>query len=684
MVGGRKSRELRGLDRWLESCEADPWTLSGILGLEELRKAAPRELKRIISLRKERNRPRLKELLKVEATRVANPEKASGAGGVDPSDPLGVLTSAGSLILPEGADRVECLLRPGYLDLFSGAGAVARELSRLSGRWVLSYDIVNSEDQDLLSSKVQREIFRTIEGKAFVGIGAAPVCASMSHAITPAWRTTSEPQGVQGLTCSQQAKVDAGNAFAQFVSSVGELCWKYTIPFWCENPGLSFLWWMPAMKQLASHPEFGFWLLDFCAFNTPWRKRTRILTNTVLKEQRTLCPGCERHRILRGRSRVRKKSWTNVAEPYPSGLASTIAMALTGSSGDRPEFKTLDGTACARCTHCRIGEAKAPGPRKTTATERARSRSGVRLADVELVEPKTAQLEAKLWEGFLEWLTEDCELQTVELLLAAAVTVAPLLRLYGGHLFRSGATLSSFRHLVAFASRKFLDFKFHSKVCWDFVTKWQNLEPLTHRLPLPWKLCQAMASLAVSWRWPRFALSLLIAFLGIREVLKACRRDLVLPSDLLSDNEDKKYLKVREPKSKRRGGGRVQHATITNRALVSACQRVFGGLASESLLFPYSNNTFRRRWDELLKTLGVGTEIPITPGRVRGGAAVHAYQSGVPLHDLLWRMRIQHIATLQHYLQEMAAESVLGQLSASSRASIRAASSLLPCVLDAL
>ena len=74
-------------------------------------------------------------------------------------------------------------------------------------------------------------------------------------------------------------------------------------------------------------------------------------------------------------------------------------------------------------------------------------------------------------------------------------------------------------------------------------------------------------------------------------------------------------------------------------------------------------------------------ELSITPGCVRGGAAVHAYQSGVHVQDLLWKMRIQHIATLQHYLQEMAAEAVFGKIASSSRESIKSASALLPCFL---
>ena len=453
--GDAKLGDFRGLDVLLKECGADPWTLSGIPAFEELRRAAPRALEKTLIARKEKKRPKLRDLLKApeELDLKKAPEGETSCEN-DSVDPHGVQRSRGTLVFPEGVDRAECLLRQGYLDLFSGVGAVARELARLSGRWVLSYDILNSKEQDLLKPEVQKEVIKLIKQGSFVGIGAAPVCSSMSRAITPAWRTVAQPEGTQGLSSCQQAKVEAGNQFAKFIAQVGMLCLQLDLPFWFENPWLSFLWWIPSIQSLRSELGVGFWLLDFCAFGTPWRKRTRILTNTQLRGQRTLCPGCKRLQLLRGRSGEHKQSWTKLAEPYPIRLASTIAMALTGSAGDRPEFRDLDATACAKCTHCRIGESKAPGPRKTTATDRARSRSGLRLSDVNLVEQKTVQLETRLWEGFVDWLTEDCELESVETLLAAAVTVAPLLQLYGDHLSGSGATLTA-------TPRCFC----HSKVC---------------------------------------------------------------------------------------------------------------------------------------------------------------------------------------------------------------------------
>ena len=263
--------------------------------------------------------------------------------------------------------------------------------------------------------------------------------------------------------------------------------------------------------------------------------------------------------------------------------------------------------------------------------------------------------------------------------------MGPLLELYGEYLFKTGASLNSFQHLITFAQRTFGDFKLYSKGCWELVTKWELTEPLVHRPPLPLRICEAMAGVALTWAWPRFALVLLLAFTGILrigEVLAAVRADLVLPVDLLSNDYSKAFLRVPKPKTGRRGGGKQQHATVRDERLIRACTRVFCNLEREQKLFPFSPQTFRKRWNEILAALGVQRELLLTPGSVRGGGCVSAYQAGCSVQDLLWQMRIQNIGTLQHYIQEMAAESIIGQLSQRSRLSISAASSLLPHLLD--
>ncbi|CAE7367340.1 unnamed protein product [Symbiodinium sp. CCMP2592] len=268
-------------------------------------------------------------------------------------------------------------------------------------------------------------------------------------------------------------------------------------------------------------------------------------------------------------------------------------------------------------------------PKRLTAADRAANRAGVILSEVPLVGATTEKLEKRLWEGFLEWIGENCSSQAAASLCEAAVTIAVLLKLYGEHLFSVGAPLSSFRHLITYAQRSYPDFRLHSKVCWEYVTRWELVEPLIHRVPLPVKLCEAMAAVAFS-------------------------------------------------------GGKQQHVTIQHPEVVAACETVFGRAKTSEPLSSLSAQTFRRRWDAVLEALHVPKSVNLTPGSVRGGGAVHAYQSGVPVQDLLWKMRIRHVHTLQHYLQEMAAEHVIGHLPGPSKVSVRAASSCLSLFLRAL
>eukprot|EP00439_Symbiodinium_sp_Y106_P034509 s3508_g4.t1 len=99
-------------------------------------------------------------------------------------------------------------------------------------------------------------------------------------------------------------------------------------------------------------------------------------------------------------------------------------------------------------------------------------------------------------------------------------------------------------------------------------------------------------------------------------------------------------------------------------------------------LFSGSASTFRRRWDFILKQLGVPEALKLTPGGLRGGGAVYLYQQQTPVQDLLWRMRLRSANTLESYLQEVAAVSVLPSLTASTRARIEAAAAVCDVQLN--
>lgn len=181
------------------------------------------------------------------------------------------------------------------------------------------------------------------------------------------------------------------------------------------------------------------------------------------------------------------------------------------------------------------------------------------------------------------------------------------------------------------------------------------------------------------WRWRSFAGIVILSFLGISrpgEPLRAARSDLVLPRDRLEFSSSVAYLRVGRPKARRRGKNLVQHITIDHLHAVKFLDFVFGDLEPDCPLFDGSQSSFRRRWDSVLAALRVPRSLGLTPGGLRGGGCIFAFQSGVELPKLMWRMRLKHQGTLESYLQECIASTILPQLSVFSRRRVECAASL--------
>ena len=132
----------------------------------------------------------------------------------------------------------------------------------------------------------------------------------------------------------------------------------------------------------------------------------------------------------------------------------------------------------------------------------------------------------------------------------------------------------------------------------------------------------------------------------------------------------------------RRGGGRVQHLTITETAFVGFLERTLADLSRDAPLFPGAPSTFRRRWDAILEALGVPKSVGLTPGGIRGGGCVAAFHRGLDLSKILWLMRIRHLQTLEAYLQEVAASSVVPDLPSFARRRVKAASALFDLAMS--
>ena len=171
----------------------------------------------------------------------------------------------------------------------------------------------------------------------------------------------------------------------------------------------------------------------------------------------------------------------------------------------------------------------------------------------------------------------------------------------------------------------------------------------------------------------------LLAFYGlarIGEVLRCKRKDLLLPADLLDDSHGAAYLSFAQSKTSARGRPRVQHTKISDARAVAWIGAVFGPLSPLEPLWPSSPGAYRHRWNVLLRHLDVPVGLRLTPGGLRGGGAVQRYRAGAAPSDLQWAMRLRHLGTLEHYLQEVAAISALTDVSCHGRSLIRTAAKL--------
>lgn len=579
-------------------------------------------------------------------------------------------------VFPRGANREKLWQLPGHLDLFSGSRTAAAALARESGRWVLTFDIQHSQQEDLLCRDTQLLLEQMIDCECFLSLTAGPVCASFSRAVRPPVRDRDHPTGLANLSTNMERKVAVGNAMSRWVAAVVRRAHLAKMIWWVENPLGSYLWLQPEWVALISEFNVQSTRTDYCRWGTPYRKRTRFVGNAPDMDQKLFCQCTRPHIRLVGYSRAHGCAWTKVAEPYPTGLARYLAKLVVEGLKPQQRREKLDIVSCAKaCGRC-IGEAVNPGPR-------ARTR-GPFISDLELVdtvEPGTRLIQARALDKLDSWLLRELGDETFR----SVSEICPKLRLiflrsFGSWMYKRGEAMYLFRHLVVHMQQTYPGDRTLLAPAWDLLNRWEIVLPVQHRPPLPRLVLDAMLAISLQWGWYRFACITALAFHGamrIGEPLRAARSDLVLPTEALLDG-DVCFLCIQKPKARRRGKGKTQHSKITDAATVKFATALFEDMNVNSLLYPSSASTYRRRWDRVLQALEIPQSSLLTPGSLRGGGAVHLYHQGVPISDLLWRLRLKHLATLESYLQETAASGVFGKLPNNAKANVRCCSAMLP------
>ena len=585
-------------------------------------------------------------------------------------------------VYPKGVNRDKCRKRTGHLDLFSGSRAAAKALAEETKCWVLTFDLKHSLHEDLLDRQLQSKIHQLLRLKCFLSLSGGPVCASFSRAVRPAVRDKDHPEGLQAITSAMRVKVDIGNAMSCWVASTVKQADQCGLVWWVENPAGSFLWQMPEWRRLLVELDCDFFTTDYCRWGTPYRKRTRFLTSGVSAGERLLCNCESEHVRLSGYSRYHRCSWTQVAEPYPASLSRFLAKLVHQSLLPVERRCTLDAAACARSSSRRIGEAKNPGPR-------ARRDQGPFATDLELIDtvrPATRLLQSKAVDKFDRWIRRNLPEGTCKSLLLLPRMRLLFLRTFGNELFKRGEAMYIFRHLVVHLQQTYPGERTLMAPAWDLLSRWEIAEPVNHRPPIPRKVLDSFLSLALMWGWYRFACVTALAFHGamrVGEPLRAVRSDLVLPAEACLQ-EEVCFLRIRAPKSGRRGKGRVQHTKICDALVVRLVAAVFQDLEPEAPLYPSSASSYLRRWNKIAEALSLPVEAQITPGSLRPGGTIFLYHSGLPIADLMWRLRLRNISTLESYLQETGAINIFASLPLQVKHNVQHCSEMFPHLCKAI
>eukprot|EP00438_Fugacium_kawagutii_P018254 Skav220446 [mRNA] locus=scaffold254:128743:132882:- [translate_table: standard] len=235
------------------------------------------------------------------------------------------------------------LTTPCFLEIFSGSGHLAKAVQQVTSWDCFTWDILHGSEYDLRSKKKRNRILGWIKSGKIQGVHLGTPCSSFSRARDrrpgpPPLRSDQQPLGFENLGPADMAKVREGNLWMRFSAQVFNLCMKLHIPVTMENPFRSRIWLCPPMKYLLRRKQCFSVDVDYCAFGTRWRKRTKFLYYGVNLQHLGIHRCCNSKRGIRAFSGkphlqlmgVTKDGvfMTKLAEPYPMQLCINIAHAF--------------------------------------------------------------------------------------------------------------------------------------------------------------------------------------------------------------------------------------------------------------------------------------------------------------------------------------------------------------------
>ena len=303
----------------------------------------------------------------------------------------------------------------------------------------------------------------------------------------------------------------------------------------------------------------------------------------------------------------------------------------------------------------------------------------------------TSASRERLLKFFLEWCeaTGICVGLFLQEPSRHVEQINEALLLFGRRPYEAGKTYSHYVETInSVASFKPI-LRRQLQASWDLAFSWVREEKPSHHIAMPWQILLAILSVALSWGWLNVAgLQLALGWgslLRTSEMTHALRSDLLLPVDTFFSNRYA-LLALREPKT-RFVSARHQSSKLDIPDLLSLVELAFSHLESHQRLWPFSDQTLRHRFADILKVLQLDAadlqcRKTLDLGSLRPGGAAWMMQTCEDSELVRRRGRWLNHRVMEIYTQEIASMQLLLHMSAAQRSFVLGVAATFPTLLE--
>lgn len=274
------------------------------------------------------------------------------------------------------------------------------------------------------------------------------------------------------------------------------------------------------------------------------------------------------------------------------------------------------------------------------------------------VTEQTQSIRRDLLTRLTAWLAEQVPGETLEELARHHIDrLSELLEEYMIHMYVSGHNRRSAAETLNVVTQQYGWVRFCLAAPWGVLRTWENLEPVTHHPPIPQAVLHACVATALSWKWERFAVLLLLGFYALlrpSELIMLRRRDISIPGDHLETGV--LYIRIGLPKT-RNQAARNQHVRMDEADVVMWVTQILTLVPMWSRIWSGSLSSFKLRFDHIQRHLLQSK--PFLPSSLRPGGATFLFRLwDENLPRLQWRGRWRSFRMLEIYVQELGAAEV--------------------------